>query len=182
PLPVPAGHIAVYASEALADLWGATPGQTLPKFSKAFMPLTQTGKAPAAPFFVAGVWRDYARQSGALVMDAQDYTRLTGDARANDLALWPRAGAEVAQLQQAITALAGEAAAAAATAATGGTGAIGATEAIEAVEAVEAVGAAGAVGAPPATLSETAPAEATANAAPAALLEFAASGAIRARS
>ncbi len=109
PLTVPAGHIAVYASEALADLWGATPGRALPEFSKAFMPLTQTGQAPAAPFFVAGVWRDYARQSGALVVDAQDYRRLTGDARANDLALWPRAGTDVAQLQRDITALAGEA-------------------------------------------------------------------------
>lgn len=106
PLTVPAGHIGVYASEALADLWNATLGSTLPAFSKALMPLAQTGQAPAAPFFVAGVWRDYARQSGALVMDAQDYVRLTGDARANDLALWPRAGADVAQLQRDITALA----------------------------------------------------------------------------
>ena len=109
PLTVPAGHIGVYASEALADLWDAKPGSTLPAFSKAFMPLTQTGKAQEAPFFVAGVWRDYARQSGALVMDAQDYVRLTGDARANDLALWPRAGTDVAQLQRDITALAVEA-------------------------------------------------------------------------
>ena len=108
PLPVPDGHIAVYASEALADLWDAAPGRTLPVFSKAFSPLTQTGQAPAAPFFVAGVWRDYARQSGSLVMDAQDYTRLTGDARANDLALWPREGTDVAQLQRDITALAGQ--------------------------------------------------------------------------
>ncbi len=110
PLPVPSGHTAVYASEALADLWGATPGRTLPAFSQAFGALAQTGQALTAPLFVAGVWRDYARQSGALVMDAQDYTRLTGDARANDLALWPRAGADVAQLEQAITALAGTAA------------------------------------------------------------------------
>lgn len=106
PLPVPAGHIAVYASEAMADLWDAAPGRTLPAFSESFRPLMPTGLAPAAPFFVAGVWRDYARQSGALVMDAKDYIRLTGDARANDLALWPRASADVAQLQREITALA----------------------------------------------------------------------------
>ena len=136
--PVPPGHIAVYASEALADLWGATPGSSLPIFSKAFRALAQTGQAQTAPFFVAGVWRDYARQSGALVMDAQDYTRLTGDTRANDLALWPRADADVAQLQQAITALAGSA---------DGTGS-----------------------------------DASASTPPAPLLEFAASGAIRARS
>ena len=146
PLPVPDGHIAVYASEALSDLWGATPGSTLPVFSKAFSPLTQTRQAPEAPFFVAGVWRDYARQSGSLVMDAQDYTRLTGDALANDLALWPREGADRAQLQRAITALAGT------------------TE-------------------PSPDSSDTPSAAATgaqANAAPAALLEFASSESIRA--
>ena len=144
PLPVPDGHIAVYASEALADLWGAQPGRTLPDFSKAFMPLTNTGQALAAPFFVAGVWRDYARQSGALVMDAQDYLLLTGDARANDLALWPRASADVAQLQHDITALAGQAEIS------------------------------------PAISSATVPA--SDSAAPTALLEFASSEAIRARS
>ena len=57
-------------------------------------------------FFIAGVWRDYARQSGAVAMDRADYLRLTGDARASDLALWPRDGTDLAQLQQAIRALA----------------------------------------------------------------------------
>ena len=39
-------------------------------------------------------------------MDRADYLRLTGDARASDLALWPRDGTNLAQLQQAIRALA----------------------------------------------------------------------------
>ena len=89
-LPVPPGHIPVYASEAMAALWGAAPGQTLPALSKAFMAQSQSQKAQAAPFFVAGVWRDYARQTGAVAMDAADYIRLTGDGYANDLAIWPR--------------------------------------------------------------------------------------------
>ena len=89
-LPVPPGHIGVYASEAMAQLWGATPGQTLPVLSKAFSALAQSQQALEAPFFVAGIWRDYARQTGAVVMDSADYLRLTGDAYANDLAIWPR--------------------------------------------------------------------------------------------
>jgi putative ABC transport system permease protein len=40
-------------------------------------------------------------------MDRADYLRLTGDTRASDLALWPRDGTDLAQLQQAIRALVG---------------------------------------------------------------------------
>ena len=43
--------------------------------------------------FVRGVWRDYARQYGAIVLDARDWQRLTGDRRINDLALWLEPGA-----------------------------------------------------------------------------------------
>ena len=105
-LPVPEGRMGVYISEAVVDLYGLKPGMEWPALSKAFSPLTLDGKAQAATFFIAGVWRDYARQSGAVAMDRADYLRLTGDARASDLALWPRDGTELAQLQQAIRALA----------------------------------------------------------------------------
>ena len=37
---------------------------------------------------VLGVWRDYARQFGAVILQASDYQRLTGDQRVNDLSLW----------------------------------------------------------------------------------------------
>ena len=105
-LPVPEGRMGVYISEAVVDLYGLKPGMEWPALSKAFSPLTLDGKAQAAMFFIAGVWRDYARQSGAVAMDRADYLRLTGDARASDLALWPRDGTDLAQLQQAIRALA----------------------------------------------------------------------------
>ena len=105
-LPVPEGRMGVYISEAVVDLYGLKPGMEWPALSKAFSPLTLDGKAQAATFFIAGVWRDYARQSGAVAMDRADYLRLTGDARASDLALWPRDGTNLAQLQQAIRALA----------------------------------------------------------------------------
>jgi len=52
------------------------------------------------------VWRDYARQSGAVALDLADYERLTGDARPTDLALWPQPGTDSAALRQSIEALA----------------------------------------------------------------------------
>jgi putative ABC transport system permease protein len=57
---------------------------------------------------VAGVWRDYARQNGALLMDRGSYVRLTGDERANDAGLWLAPGADAAAVRQALAAVAGE--------------------------------------------------------------------------
>jgi putative ABC transport system permease protein len=54
---------------------------------------------------VRGVWRDYARQFGSVVIDLDDYRRLTGDTRLNDLALWLDAGAAPATVQRAAEAL-----------------------------------------------------------------------------
>jgi len=49
------------------------------------------------PFTVAGIWRDYARQFGAIVIDANDYRRLTHDTRVTDAALWLASGVAPAQ-------------------------------------------------------------------------------------
>ncbi|OYY87406.1 MAG: ABC transporter permease [Acidovorax sp. 28-64-14] len=106
-LPVPEGRMGVYISEAVVDLYGLQPGMEWPALSRSFSPLKHDGQAQSALFFIAGVWRDYARQSGTVAMDLADYLRLTGDTRASDLALWPRDGTDLAQLQQAIRALAG---------------------------------------------------------------------------
>jgi putative ABC transport system permease protein len=71
-------RIAVFASEAMAELHGAQIGREL------LLP----GIGPAGTrFFVAGIWRDYARQHGSLVLDVADYQRLTGDRSINDLAI-----------------------------------------------------------------------------------------------
>lgn len=105
PLPVPAGQIGVYVSEAVVDLHGAQLGQTLPALSKAFKPLALKNKGDTASFYVAGVWRDYARQSGAIAIDRADFERLTGDVRANDLALWLTDPTQTAAVQQALLAL-----------------------------------------------------------------------------
>ncbi len=68
----------VWISEAMVDLYGWQVGQAIT------LPLA--GKAQA--FTVAGIWRDYARQTGAIQMRLQDYQALTGDSDVNDLSLW----------------------------------------------------------------------------------------------
>lgn len=79
PWPDDPGTVAVFASEAVADLYGARPGQ----------PIELPGLGPMGTrFIVAGIWRDYARQQGSLVLDAGDFARLTGDTTVNDLAVF----------------------------------------------------------------------------------------------
>jgi putative ABC transport system permease protein len=102
PRRAPVGQIPIYVSEAVVDLYGARPGAVFPPLAKAFA----TADTATPVFFVAGVWRDYVRQSGAIAMDSGDFQRLTGDRRANDLQVWLAPGADAAQLQQAIRALA----------------------------------------------------------------------------
>lgn len=106
PLPVPAGRTGVYISEAVVELHGVRPGMEWPALSESFRPSPRDGQAQAAIFYIAGVWRDYARQSGAVALDRAAWLRLTGDARTSDLALWPREGTDTAALQAAIRALA----------------------------------------------------------------------------
>ena len=67
---------------------------------------TRGSRGGDRPFFVAGVWRDYARQFGAVAMDQRDFEGLTGDRRINDIALWLTPGAVEAQVQQAVRDLA----------------------------------------------------------------------------
>jgi putative ABC transport system permease protein len=47
-------------------------------------------------FTVAGVWRDYARQQGAIAIERERYTALTGDDTVTNAALWlaPGTGAD----------------------------------------------------------------------------------------
>ncbi|TAK91163.1 MAG: ABC transporter permease [Aquabacterium sp.] len=93
-LPAQAGRIQVYVSEAMVDLYGARPGTLLA------LPL-RSGQAPVMAF-VRGVWRDYARQQGAIVIDEADYQRLSSDTDLNDLALWLSPEVRTADVQQAI--------------------------------------------------------------------------------
>ncbi|MCM5680241.1 ABC transporter permease [Schlegelella sp. S2-27] len=99
-LPAPDGEIAVYVSEAMVDLYNARPGTRLA------LPLVPG--QPPVPVFVRGVWRDYARQHGSVVIASRDFVRLTGDTRVNDLALWLEAGASLAEVQARVRTLAPE--------------------------------------------------------------------------
>lgn len=89
---LPAGHLPVWVSEAMVDLYGWNLGtnRTLPLNGK------------AVPVTVAGVWRDFARQHGTVTMVLDDYRRLTGDEGITNGALWPKAGVSPAEVIAAI--------------------------------------------------------------------------------
>jgi putative ABC transport system permease protein len=95
---MPAGETAAYVSEAMVALYGASPGTRLR------LPLPN---GQSARVFVRGVWRDYARQHGAVAIASDDWQTLTGDVRINDLALWLRPGTDTAAVQQKLRAMAG---------------------------------------------------------------------------
>jgi putative ABC transport system permease protein len=99
PLPkslVQTGEVAIYVSEAMVSLYGAKAGSLID------LPVATTTGASLIKGRVLGVWRDYARQFGSLVISNDDYQRLTGDTRINDLALWLAPDADTAQTQQAL--------------------------------------------------------------------------------
>ena len=122
-LPVPAGSIGIYVSEAMLDLYGARPGSSFKPLENAFYasfkPIAPAPRAQSATdsianckplaassapptFYVAGVWRDYARQFGAITIDQCDFQRLTGDLRVNDLGVSLSAGADSGEVEQAL--------------------------------------------------------------------------------
>jgi putative ABC transport system permease protein len=95
---LPTGETAAYVSEAMVMLYGADAGQQLE------LPLPDGRRTKV---FVRGVWRDYARQHGAVVLATVDWQRLTGDTRINDAALWLRPSVDAAAVQRALRELAG---------------------------------------------------------------------------
>jgi len=105
-LDTPRGAIGLYVSEAMVDLYQARPGEEFSLLAKAFPHRDAGNTAPATRFFVKGIWRDYARQTGTVVMDRADYEALSGDAQVNDLALWPRAGVAESVVEGELRALA----------------------------------------------------------------------------
>ena len=103
-LPVPAGHIGIYVSEPMVELYGAKPGTLFAPLSPALG--NSAAASGPAKFFVAGVWRDYARQFGAITMDARDFERLTGEREVSDVSLWLAPGASEGAVQAAVRELA----------------------------------------------------------------------------
>ncbi len=103
-LSVPDGQIGIFVSEAMVDLYAARPGSSYPALSAAFTQALPAGQA-APIFFVAGVWRDYARQTGSIIMAREVFERLSGDHRVNDLALWLAPGYHSGDVQASLQAL-----------------------------------------------------------------------------
>jgi len=71
----------VYVSEAMLDLYDWRPGtiQTMPAFNE------QQGSQKV---WVAGIFRDYGRQHGALVIDLGTYQLMSGDQQYSGIAIW----------------------------------------------------------------------------------------------
>ena len=90
--PVPGGARPAWVSEAMLDLYGVQVGQTL------MLPL---GGRPA-PFFIAGVWRDYANQSGSIVVRLADYRALTGALEVTDAAIYAGDAAATDKIERAL--------------------------------------------------------------------------------
>ena len=80
---------AVWVNEAMLDLYGFTPGRVVA------LPLAGRNER----FFVAGVWRDYGRPQGAVVLDRDTYVALTGDRDVTNAAVWLRAPDDAAAVR-----------------------------------------------------------------------------------
>jgi putative ABC transport system permease protein len=87
---------AIWMSEAMQDLYGWKTGQTVD------LPLA----GQQVKVHVAGVWRDYARQTGAIAIELADYRRLSGDDAVNDAAIYLAPGAQAQAVASALKALA----------------------------------------------------------------------------
>jgi putative ABC transport system permease protein len=77
----------VWVSEVAADLYGYHVGD------RVRLPIGEKAGGAAPTFTIAGIWRDYVRQGGAIVIDRARYEALTGDHLVNEAAVWLEAGA-----------------------------------------------------------------------------------------
>ncbi len=84
----------VWVSEPAARLYGWSPGDWIALPIGGF----------EARFAVAGTWRDYSRQEGAVTIRSADYTRLTGDATRNEAAVILKPGADPQAVEVALQA------------------------------------------------------------------------------
>ena len=82
----------LWASEAMVDLYGYALGKVVD------LPLA--GKSQR--FTVAGIWRDYARQHGTVIIERDLYVALSGDRNSNDAALYLQPGAGAKAIEEAI--------------------------------------------------------------------------------
>ncbi|HJW51827.1 MAG TPA: FtsX-like permease family protein [Burkholderiaceae bacterium] len=81
-----------WISEALQELYGVETGKRLR------IPLA----GAEHEFLIVGVWRDYARQTGAIALRDSDYERITGDTTRTDAALWLAPGTRANDVIEAV--------------------------------------------------------------------------------
>ena len=93
-LPLPADAEPCWISEALQDLYGYELG------SRIELPIAGRSRR----FTVAGVWRDYARISGSIVISRPAYIAASGDTGANEGSIWLKPGADAAVTEAALRA------------------------------------------------------------------------------
>jgi putative ABC transport system permease protein len=92
--PLPPNTEPAWISEALQDLYGYKIGDRID------LPLAGRQR----PFTVAGIWRDYVRASGSIVISRQAYIAATGDGSANEGSIWLNPGASAALTEAALRA------------------------------------------------------------------------------
>ena len=93
-LPLPESAEPAWISESLQDLYGYDIG------SRIDLPLAGRSRR----FTVAGVWRDYARMSGSVVISRPAYIAATADATANEGSIWLNTDADAAATEAALRA------------------------------------------------------------------------------
>jgi putative ABC transport system permease protein len=91
-VPGPGAPPPVWVTEAMADIYGFTLGRVVE--------IPMGGRLER--FTVAGVWRDYVRSQGAVLMERDRYIALTGDRNANDAALWLAPGIDAGTVKDAL--------------------------------------------------------------------------------
>jgi len=83
-----------WVSEMMVDVFGMQPGQRVE------LPIAGNRVA----FVVAGVWRDYARQNGAVIVQRSVYRAASADERVTDAALWLDPGVDPREMEAALRA------------------------------------------------------------------------------
>ncbi len=94
----PPGAVPVWVSEPAHWIYGYAPGDWIR------LPVSAGHGDKPKVFFVAGEWRDYGRQQGAIAMDLDDYSALTGDQLRTDAAIDLAPGADEKRSMEAIRA------------------------------------------------------------------------------
>jgi putative ABC transport system permease protein len=89
-------RVVVFGSEAMADVYGWRVGEV------ATLPLTAQGQQSV---WVGGLFRDYGRQHGTVVMSTPDYEQLTGDRSRSSVSVWLVNGADPAKVMAQIQSL-----------------------------------------------------------------------------